>query len=72
MVTHETQNEVDLKKLPVDWTKMDGACDATIAAQIAADLDTAAAWMADDVARARWVCHGRGRRKSALSARGWA
>ena len=53
--TGPTLEVIDLSKLKVDWKKVDKITDAEIAAQIAADPDTAPAWTEADVARARWV-----------------
>lgn len=50
-----TRAEIDPCKLKVDWKKVDGLTDEAIAAQIAADPDTAPAWTDEDFVNARRV-----------------
>lgn len=52
-IVRRTRAEVDLSK--VDWAALAATTDAEIAAQIAADADTAPIFTADELARARRV-----------------
>lgn len=54
-IVRRSRADIDIQKLKIDWKEVDKTTDADIAAQIAADPDTAPAWTAADVARARPV-----------------